>query len=211
MKLFLPLGSFIIRFHIKVTTILAIAMSLSSGTARAEKAKPNRNLIVKFEKINLGETLTAILKRHNFNNNQIAKIIRDKAFHEPFTLIPNEEYRVSKGRKGLFLELKFYERPTDNVFVFWRHGQKSGHHLKQENYEVKVRKASGQVNGSILASLKNHVSDDWVAQRFMDAYALDFKLTKVLQRGAKFSVTYEEKFDDGHFVGCGEVLETSLE
>jgi murein DD-endopeptidase MepM/ murein hydrolase activator NlpD len=151
------------------------------------------------------------LRDHSFNNQQIAQILRDKNFHEPFTLIPDEEFRVSRGRKGKYLELKFYERPTDNVFVFWRDGERSGHHLKQENYEVKVRKATGQVNGSILGSLKNHVSDDWVAQRFMDAYALDFKLTKVLQRGAKFSVTYEEKFDDGHFVGCGEVLETSLE
>ncbi|NQZ00873.1 MAG: M23 family metallopeptidase [Bdellovibrionales bacterium] len=209
-----PARSLNIRFRISMTTLALVFGFSFAGPALAKKKLKQseaRNLKVTYKQIKSGDTLSSILRQHSFDNNQIAKILRDKSFHEPFTLIPKEEFRISQGRKGRFLELKFYERPTDNVFVFWRDGERSGHHLKAENYEVKVRTATGVVNGSILASLKNHVSDDWVAQRFMDAYALDFKLTRVLKRGAKFSVTYEEKFDDGHFVGCGEVLETSLE
>jgi len=171
----------------------------------------SQQLKVVFKKIKPGETLVAILERHGFDNNQRARIIRDKAFHENFTLIPGEEYRVSRDQNNRFLELKFYERPTDNALVFWRNDEKSGHLLRQENYKVKVRTASGEIHGSLLASLKKHVSDDWVAQRFMDAYVLDFNLRKTLTAGAKFKVVYEEKFDGDRFVGCGEVLETSLE
>lgn len=171
----------------------------------------SNDLKVVFKKIKQGQTLISILEKHGFNNNQRAAIIRDKAFHENFTLIPGEEYRVSRDNKNRFLELKFYERPTDNALVLWRNDEKSGHLMRQENYKVKVRTASGEIHGSILASIKKHVEDDWVAQRFMDAYTLDFNLRKVLTAGDKFKVVYEEKFDGDHYIGCGEVLETELE
>ncbi len=166
---------------------------------------------VSFKKVRSGDTLVALLKRHGFNTTQRTKILQQKVFSENFTLIPGEKFRVSKDTPKSFLELKFYEIPSNNVLLFWRKGDAAGSLSRNESYTIKVKTARGRISGSILGSINSQTKDDFVAQRFMDAYALDYKLTREVQRGAKFVVTYEEKYDDNQFIGTGEVIETELE
>lgn len=178
-------------------------------TSDAQK-KPQQ-LKTSFQKVRSGDTLIAVLKRHGFNSNQRTQILRQKVFSENFTLIPGEKYRVATTPGKKFKELKFYELPTDNVLLFWRQGDQAGSASKNEEYTIQIKSIKGKIKGSILASINAHTRDDFVAQRFMDAYALDYKLTRQVQRGAKFSATYEEKYDGAQFIGTGEVIETSLE
>ena len=158
-----------------------------------------------------GDTLIALLEQHGFNIHQRTEILKQKVFSENFTLIPGEKYRTASSKDNSFKELKFYEMPTNNILIFWRKSSLSGSLSRTETYTIKVKTARGRITGSILASINQHTRDDFVAQRFMDAYALDYKLTKEVQRGAKFAVTYEEKYDGNEFIGTGEVIETELE
>lgn len=187
-----------------------ISPQVSFGTSSPQKAGP-LNLNVSFKKVRPGDTLVALLKRHGFNAAQRTTILQQKVFSENFTLIPGEKFRVSKDSSKNFLELKFYEIPSNNVLLFWRKANDAGSMTRNESYAIKVKTARGRISGSILGSINAHTKDDFVAQRFMDAYALDYKLTREVQRGAKFVVTYEEKYDGNQFIGTGEVIETELE
>lgn len=193
-----------------VTCIVVFSSQFSfseNPPTNADELKPK----VSFQKVRPGDTLVALLGRFGFDANQRTKILQQKVFSENFTLIPGEKFRVSRDDKQKFAELKFYEIPSNNVLLFWRKGNDAGSLSRNESYKIKVKTARGHIDGSILASINAHTKDDFVAQRFMDAYALDYKLTKEVQRGAKFVVTYEEKYDDDQFIGTGEVIETELE
>ena len=191
-----------------VSFLILISPAQSFGNDKAPAIKKT-SAQISFQKVRPGDTLVALLKRYGFNGAQRTKILQQKVFSENFTLIPGEKFRVSKD-KG-FVELKFYEIPSNNVLLFWRKGDDAGSMARNEAYTIKVKTARGRISGSILGSINAHTKDDFVAQRFMDAYALDYKLTREVQRGAKFVVTYEEKYDGNQFIGTGEVIETELE
>lgn len=164
----------------------------------------------RFEKIKMGDTITSILRNHGFSDNQIGQVLRHDLPFKQFTLVPGEKYRVHNFAPKS-QEIKFYLKPSDDVFVLWRDQDRAGAQMKQEEFTIKTRSVSGEVVGSLVASIYDKVPDKWIAYRFMDAYAFDFKLPKGLQRGDKFSLSFEEKYDDGIFISYGEVLSTGLE
>lgn len=173
--------------------------------AKAIKASSPR-----FEKIKFGDTISSILKSHGFSPNQVGQVLRHDLPFEKFTLVPGEKYRVQKLSKNS-QEIKFYLKPSDDVFVLWRDKDRAGAQMKKEEFRIKTRSVSGEVIGSLVASIYAKVPDKWIAYRFMDAYAFDFKLPDGLQRGDRFALSFEEKYDEGTFIGYGEVLTTELE
>ena len=165
----------------------------------------------RFEQINSGDTITAILRKHGFTNSEIGQVLSLNLPYKKFTLVPGKKYRVKNlAQNGK--EIKFYLKPSKDVFILWKDNKKAGAQMKEENFVVKQKQVRGTVMGSLVTSILAKVKDDWLAYRFMDAYAFDYgSLAKILQRGAKFAFTYEERYDDGVFVGYGEVLSTQLE
>ncbi|MNS59038.1 Murein DD-endopeptidase MepM [compost metagenome] len=63
----------------------------------------------------------------------------------------------------------------------------------------------------MLGSVLGKVDSNWVATRFMDAYAFETKTGRKLRAGAKFSFLLEKKYEGVHFIKYGEILQTSLQ
>lgn len=164
-----------------------------------------------FNVVQKGETVYSILRNHSFSEAQIQLTLAEEILPKKFALAKGQKYKVTKVAQNSFLEIRFYDLPRDTSFVFWRDFDEAGAFETVENFNIKNRTFSGKIRGSILSSIMEKVNDDWIAMRFIDAYALDYNLQKVLQRGAPFSLTLEEKYDGPTFVGYGEVIQTQLE
>lgn len=165
----------------------------------------------KFPSVNFGETVYSIIRHHGFNDTQVRAALAADILPQHFTLSTGERYRVIKSSTHKAAEVKFYDLVRDISYVFWRDGKDGGAYSKQESFHLETKTAEGEVVGSLMASITQIVPNPLIAMRFMDAYALDFYLPKVLQKGARFHLVYQEKYDGKHKVGYGEVLRTQVE
>lgn len=186
-------------------------------------AKPALNILpdTYFSKLKSGKTkynnvrpqdsIYSILKNNGFNHRQINEVLSDSATVKQWALAKGDSYRIATADNSNFSEIRFYNLIRDMALVYWRDGNEAGTFETPAGLLVKLQNVQGQVRGSLLASIRAQVADDWVGMRFMDAFALDFKIKKQLRRGAVFSFVVEEKFDGNQFLGYGEILEAQLE
>ena len=121
-----------------------------------------------------------------------------------------QRYRVGYGKNSKHKEIKFYSPIDNSALYFWRSNSKAGIEKASANYKKVVRHIEGKVRGSLVQSILNKVDDIPLAYRFMDAFKLDTKVTR-LQRGAYFSIKFEDLYDGKMRIKSGEVLEAALE
>lgn len=182
----------------------AFAIILASLDLYAAKEQAN------VAKVRSGDTIYSLLRTHGFSEDQRRSCISQNILPSNFILAPGDLFKIAKNNGRT--ELRFFDRNSDIAYVFWREGKNSaGANKLQQKFTKKAVTAEGKVIGSILESITRKVGDELVAHRFMDAYLLDFKLTKEVQRGAQFKITYEKLYDGSQFIRHGEVLETELE
>lgn len=192
-----------------LTTSPSFANSQKTIKSNSKAQASQTGVSTRFKKIESGDTIYGLLRKHGFTQNQIGQVMSHQLPFDKFTLVPGEKYRIRTTAQSK--ELKFYRKPSNEVFLLWKNTERAGAQLRTEKFEVRHKSVQGKVVGSLVASISQKIPDKWIAYRFMDAYAFDYKLPKVLQKGAEFSLTFEEKYDDGVFIGYGEVLATHLE
>lgn len=117
-------------------------------------------------------------------------------------------YFVAHERRSTRIRLHAPENKT--IFEISRGPQGVAVRTLPARYKTTTQVFQGRVRGSLMGSLYNQVHSNWIASRFMDAYLLEYDLRKI-PAGAAFSFKVEKKFDGPHFVGYGEILQTSLE
>ncbi|MDC0980376.1 M23 family metallopeptidase [Bdellovibrionales bacterium] len=162
-------------------------------------------------KIKSGDTLYSLLKRENFNENQVRQILVKSPLPKKYHLTPGDRYQISANKAEAYLEIKLFSPHDNTSYLFWRRGpKKAGARINKESYEIRPVTVSGRVNGSLLSTLLSKVDSIKVAYRFLDAYTHNYNLKRVLIRGAPFSMTYETLFQNGKYIKPGEVLKTSL-
>ncbi len=162
----------------------------------------------KFQSVKVGDTLISVLTENGWIKSDITTILQHKEATS-FVLYPNEEYYVSKNKTVTWVI--FFEAESDNALVFEKAKGSAKISYEELNYNVRTLSAKGKVVGSLQASIMQKVPSTAIAQRFMNAYVLDFNLRKTLQRNSPFSLTYEKKYLGDRFIKYGEVLQTSLE
>lgn len=116
---------------------------------------------------------------------------------------------LAKSEPGL-TEIRLYDPQKDVVFVIKKTGNKVEAKMARAIFKTTVARYDGQVRGSLMANILDKVNSNWVASRFIDAYIMDYNLDRGLERGAKFWLTVEKKYDGPFFIRYGEVLQTSL-
>lgn len=151
------------------------------------------------------------MRSHHFTDHHISQLNIPDIVPKGLTLVPDEIFLVIQNLSSRRYEVKFYDPQEDVSYRFWRKGSEAGSERKVETFRVEKQTLNGVVRGSLVASLRKLVDNTWLAYRFMDAYVLDFNLPRILKRGAKFSLTFEKKYDGDHFVKYGEITYTSLE
>lgn len=107
-------------------------------------------------------------------------------------------------------EIRLYDPQEPIVFVVKKASSGIEARKARAVFKTTIARYDGQVRGSLIANILDKVNSNWVASRFMDAYIMDYNLNRGLERGAKFWLTVEKKYDGPFFVRYGEVLQTSL-
>lgn len=166
---------------------------------------------VHFLKVKDGDSPTAILTRHGFKQADLTTSLREVALPRYLTLSRGELYRVVTTPKRDFTEIKLYDPMHSTAYVFWRWNKQAGGFIAKAFLTTKRKEVSGPVNGSITSSILKGTNDFGIAWRFLDAFAYDHKdLSNKLQKGMRYKVVYEEKYDGTQMVGTGELLQAEL-
>ena len=150
------------------------------------------------------------MRQHGFSMKQRQEVLsKDAGFRHLFlTLDTKYLLRKEKGE----VEILIFDSQTSDSFRIIK--QANGKILAARYYpqfKVATARVDGRVYGSLLGSILPKLNSNWVASRFMDAYAFEMKTGKRLEKGAKFWFTVEKKYLGGHFVKYGEVTQTYLE
>lgn len=163
-----------------------------------------------YKKVRDGETLLKLLKKNKFTKRQIKNIISSKKIPKHFFLKKGEIYRVNYKKKPH--SLSFFNSIKNQSIEFSANKERSAIIIKKPlQLKTKVKTVQNKINGSLIRSIQKKIDDQIMPFRFRDAYVHDFNLKKRIQRGAKYSITYEEKYLDKKFIKYGEILETSLQ
>lgn len=153
--------------------------------------------------------MVSLLRIHNFSTAERGQVLSLVPGLRNLYLQLDVGYLV-KTEPGL-TELRLYDPQKDLVFVIKK--TRKGIEAKRARaiFKTTVARFDGQVRGSLMANILGKVNSNWVASRFMDAYIMDHNLDRGLDRGAKFWLTVEKKYDGPYFIRYGEVLQTSLQ
>ncbi|UYL10669.1 M23 family metallopeptidase [Bdellovibrio sp. SKB1291214] len=161
------------------------------------------------KQIRSGDNLISILRQQGFSAREREKVLGSDLGLRRLFLTLDTRYLVRRDKNEV--ELKVFDSQTSEAFRILK---KNGA-IQAGSYNPKFKttylRIDGKVHGSILGSILPKINSNWVATRFMDAYAFDIRSPKNLRRGAPFWFTVEKKYEDGLFVKYGEILQTSLE
>ncbi len=174
-----------------------------------DKTKKDKKTIIRT--VRRSDSLLGILTSNGFKSDEVYSFLALPSWPKHYVLTPGARYLVSSFKDSKNVELIFFLQRSPQVLKLSKDEGKTEFSVSDLNFELRVRQISGEVQGSLFSSIRRAVPDGWVTLRFLDAYALDYKLDKQVRRGAKFSITYEEKLINGQYVAPGEVLYTSVE
>lgn len=165
----------------------------------------------RFQRVGPGDSVYSILRRLGFSDHERDAALSTKILPPSFVLAPGDLYRVVQNPQSKKIEVQFYDNSTPTGFSFWRQGRgESGSNKVQIQFTKNIATATGIINGSLVEAITRATGDELLAYRFMDAYVLDYNIPKSLQKGARFSLTYEKLFQGNTFIRSGEILKTEL-
>ncbi len=121
------------------------------------------------------------------------------------TIFPGEIYMLTDNG------LVFFIKDTDNAFFIERTGDKVSVDIEELTYRKTLHTAKGTVIGGLQSSIKNKTDSIDIAQKFMNAFLLEYDLRRDIQKNAQFELQYEKKFLGKHFIQYGEVLYAALD
>lgn len=154
-----------------------------------------------------GDNLISILKSHGFSNSQRSQVVSNPLLRD-IIFLTDISYLIKKSKSEL--ELRFHDPYQRRAFRILKN--KKGVFVKAyaPKYKTSLAHYSGTISGSLMTSLYKKTRSNWVASRFLDAYKIDGKNFRALPRGARYSLTVERKYEDGHFIKFGEVIRTKI-
>lgn len=162
-------------------------------------------------KVQKGDGLASILRRNGVSSELANRALSTSKLKDDFRFIKKQRYLIFTSRSNKDKKFRFYCPYSPYVYTLGVSGKKVVWEVSEANLDIEVTFASGKVRGSLFQSITKKIPDDLIAYRFMDAYQLDYKIQKKIQRDAKFSLHVEKQFDEGQFIRFGEVLNTTLE
>ena len=160
-------------------------------------------------KINSGDTVFNILRRHQFSTQHLNQAFANDILPKSFQLVPGHKFYASNNQGRI--KIYFYDLQDDNKYIFWRQGSKAGSRIEEVPFRVIEHEVSGKVIGSLLTSIMQHIPEKQVAYRFIDAFAYEYNLRKLLQRGARFLLKVEKKYEGKEFIKFGELMSAEIE
>ncbi len=163
------------------------------------------------EKVMPGDIIYTILKRQGFTESERQDAISGMTLPSGFGLASGEKYFVFEQQKNKKKEIHFFLQGQEKSLRFLKTSSDVSSDLMNVPFERKVFTANGVIKGSLIESLTRAIGDELTSYRFMDAFLLDFRLPKDIERGAEFKLTYEKLYYKNAFIRYGEILRAELE
>lgn len=156
-----------------------------------------------------GDTLISILAKNGFSMRDREVVLRSSAGLRTLFLTLDTQYLVRREKGET--ELRVFDSQTSAAFKILKNADKVSAVSYRPDYKITLQRIEGRIYGSVLGSVLSKVNSNFVASRFTDAYAFDLKSGKHLKRGARYWFNVQKKYESGHFIKYGEILQTSLE
>lgn len=162
--------------------------------------------------IHAGDNLLSILREHGFTESEREKVLAADSGLRQLFLTLDTQFLVRRTAQET--ELRMFDSQTSAAFRILKNKSSLIAHRYEPQFKVTSKRVEGRVFGgtnAILGCVLAQIKSNWVASRFVDAYAFDIKNSKSIAKGARFWFTVEKKYAQGEFIKYGEVLYTSLE
>lgn len=159
------------------------------------------------KQVRLGDNLISILRQNGFTQKEREIVLDSNAKLRRLFLTLDTRYLIRKSKNEI--ELRMFDSQTSDAFRILKSNGRILARAYEPNYKVTLARVEGRVYGSLLGSILAKINSNWVATRFMDAYAFDIA-PRAVGRGAAFWFTVEKQHEEGQFIKYGEVLHTSL-
>ena len=157
--------------------------------------------------VRLGDTLISIMRQHGFSQSEREFVVGSSTKLRNLFLTLDTRYLMQGSGKNI--ELRMFDSQTSDAFRIIKKSGKVQVQPYNPSYKVSYARVEGKIYGSVLGSILGKINSNWVATRFLDAYAFDIA-PRAVSRGASFWLEVEKLHDAGQFVKYGEVLKTSL-
>lgn len=157
--------------------------------------------------VRLGDNLISILRQNGFTQGEREVVVASHHRLRHLFLTLDTRYLVRRGTGEV--ELRIFDSQTSDAFKILKKGGRVTASAYNPSYKVRHQRVSGKIYGSVLGSVQAKIKSNWVASRFIDAYAFDIAPRDV-SRGAAFWLIVEKLYEEDQFVKYGEVLQTSL-
>ena len=159
--------------------------------------------------IRIGDNLLSIMRQQGFSEKQRQEVLSKDVGLRRLFLTLDTKYLLRREKNEV--ELIMFDSQTNDSFRIIKKGGKVLAARYNPKFKIVNARVDGRIYGSVLGSILPKLNSNWVASRFMDAYAFEMKTARRLEKGAKFWFTVEKKYLGEHFVKYGEVTQTSLE
>lgn len=190
--------------HLVVRQLCAFLLALTSYQS---VQAANNNFAAK--PIRSGDTLIGILAKNGFTGREREVVLSSHAGLRQLFLTLDTKYLVRRDAGET--ELRVFDSQTAAAFRILKKGGKVSAFPYIPNYKITLERIDGRIHGSILGSILAKIDSNFVASRFTDAYAFDIRSARDLKRGANYWFTVQKKYESGHFIKYGEIMQTSLE
>lgn len=157
--------------------------------------------------VRLGDNLISILRQNGFTQSEREAVVGSHQRLRHLFLTLDTRYLVRKERGEV--ELRMFDSQTSDAFRILKKNGRVTAAAYNPAYKISHERVSGKIYGSVLGSVQAKINSNWVASRFIDAYAFDIA-PRAVSRGAAFWLVVEKLHEEGQFVKYGEVLQTSL-
>lgn len=158
------------------------------------------------ERIQRGDTISALLDRLNVNNQDIGGFLKSARDSRSLRqLIPGRIVRAQTDGEGNLLALQYISGGDAMLNVEKRDGKFNAIDSAVP-LEARVLMKSAKIKSSLFGATDAADIPDSIAMQLVDIFASDIDFQHDLQRGDKFAVVYETFYNKGEPIKTGRVL-----
>lgn len=173
------------------------------------QAEPSADVAASFwqeERIQRGDTISALLDRLNVNDEDIAGFLQSAKDSKSLRqLIPGRIVRAQTDEEGNLLALQYISNSESMLKV-----EKQAGIFKASDeavpLESRILMKSAEIKSSLFGATDAANIPDNVATQLADIFSSDIDFHRDLQKGDKITVVYESFYNKGELIKTGRVL-----
>nr|CRH07897.1 Peptidase M23B [Candidatus Magnetococcus massalia] len=193
--------------------------TIISPIAKRHRFRTNQDLVNRYfssakqvveEKVRRGDMFSAILARHGVSNLvafELAKVAKSKSkFDIARRLRPGQTMQLIFGERKKLVGLTYSAGSDRTLVIKQQAGNRFASHFETKDYVRKVRTVSTTINDSLLLAARKAKLSQNLAMRLAGLFEWDVDFARDIRAGDKFSVVFEELYQDGKKVRTGKIL-----